>query len=175
MNCNQIESRLIDYLDGNLSASERERVEQHARSCSLCAERIAGFSNVFDILDEWKGISPSATFNRRLQERLEAEPARAPFWNYFLGRIMPLPAGTPVFALVLLVVVSLGVLVVGYSPSDPHNLAVAVRNSQAYASASAAGVDDLTLFQDLPVLEDFDVLRNFDVLQELNSTASDEK
>jgi anti-sigma factor RsiW len=181
MNCKQIESRLIDYLDGNLSAPERESMELHARSCALCAERIQGFSNVFSALDEWKGIEPSASFNRRLEERLEAEPAHAPFWDYLFGRILPssvaLPAGNPLFALALLVVVSLGALVVGYSPSEPRNLAAAAAatTQQTYASASAPGVDDLTLFQDLPVLEDFDVLRNFDVLQELNTTASAEK
>jgi anti-sigma factor RsiW len=174
MNCKQIESRLIDYLDGNLGAPERERMELHARSCALCAERIRGFLNVFGVLDEWKGIEPSASFNRRLDERLEAEPARAPFWGYFFGRLVPLPAGNPVFALALLVVVSLAALVVGYSPSEPRNLAA--QHSQSYASAaSAAGVDDFALFQDLPVLEDLDVLRNFDVLQELNTTASVEK
>lgn len=177
MNCKQIESRLIDYLDGNLSSPERERVELHARSCALCAERVQGFSQVFGMLDEWKGIEPSAAFNRRLEERLEAEPERAPFWDYFFGRILPssvaLPAGNPVFALALLVVVSLGALVVGYSPAEPRNLAA--QHSQTYASAVSPGVDDFTLFQDLPVLEDFDVLRNFDVLQELNTTASAEK
>jgi anti-sigma factor RsiW len=173
MNCKQIESRLIDYLDGNLGAPERERMELHARSCALCAERIQGFSEVFGVLDEWKGIEPSASFNRRLEERLEAESARAPFWGYFFGRLVPLPAGNPVFALALLAVVSLAALVVGYSPSEPRNLAA--QPAQSYASASLAGVDDFTLIQDLPVLEDLDVLRNFDVLQELNPTPSAEK
>ena len=175
MNCKQIESRLIDYLDGALSAPERERIELHAQSCTLCAERMQGFSNVFAMLDEWKGIEPSASFNRRLEERLDVEPARAPIWDYFFGRLVPLPAGNPVFALALLVVISLAALVVGYSPSGPRNLVAAAQRSQSYASASAVGVDDFALFQDLPVLEDFDVLRNFDVLQELNTTASVEK
>ena len=176
MNCKQIESRLIDYIGGNLSAPERERMELHARSCASCAERMQGFLNVFGMLDEWKGIEPSASFNRRLEERLEAEPERAPFWEYLFGRIVPgsvaLPAGNPVFALALLLVVSLGALVVGYSPAQPRNLAAAAAAQQSFASASASAQDDLTLFQDLPVLEDFDVLRNFDVLQELNTTAS---
>jgi anti-sigma factor RsiW len=175
MNCKQIESRLIDYLDGNLGVPERERMELHARSCALCAERIIGFSDVFDVLDDWKGIETSASFNRRLEERLEAESARAPFWGYFFGRLVPLPAGNPLFALALLVVVSLAALVVGYSPSEPRNLAAAAQRSQTYASAAPAGVDDFALFQDLPVLEDLDVLRNFDVLQELNPTPSAEK
>lgn len=173
MNCNQIESRLIEYLDGDLSAPERESMELHARSCALCAERMEGFANVFSVLDEWKGIEPSASFNRRLEERLEAEPAHSPLWNYLFGRIVPLPAGNPVFALALLVVVSLGALVVGYSPTEPRNLAA--QQASSYAGASAAGVDDFTLIQDLPVLEDLDVLGSFDVLQELNTTASVEK
>ena len=175
MNCKQVESRLIDYLDGYLSAHDRELMELHARSCAPCAERIQGFSSVFGLLDEWTGIEPSASFNRKLEKRLEAEPARSPFWEYLFGGLAPLPAGSPVFALALLLVISLGALVVGYSPSGPRNLADAAQHSQTYASAAAAGVDDFTLFQDLPVLEDFDVLRNFDVLQEMNTTASVEK
>lgn len=166
MNCKQIESRVMDYLDGNLAAPERQALEAHAQSCSSCAERIRGFTDVFCLLDSWKGMEPSPSFNARLQQRLEEQPAASDWFGSLLGRLIPLPAANPVFAVALLVVVSVAAIVVRYSPTRPQTLA---SQQQSAMVTVAAGVDDLALYRNLPVLEDLDVLRNFDVLQELNS------
>lgn len=163
MKCKQIESRMLDYLDGNLTAPDRQAMELHARTCSLCAERMQGFTDVFSLLDSWKGMEPSASFHARLQRRLEEEPAASVWWGSLFARLIPLPAGNPVFALALLLVVSLAAVVVRYSPVPPQTLA-----SQQQVAA-AASVDELALYRNLPVLEDLDVLRNFDVLQELDA------
>ena len=155
----------MDYLDGNLAARERQAVESHAQSCSSCAERIEGFTGVFGLLDSWKGMEPAPSFNARLQQRLEEESSASGWWGSLFARLIPLPAGNPVFALALLMIVSLAAIVVRYSPTPAQTLA----SQQQPAMLAAAGVDDLALYRNLPVLEDLDILRNFDVLQELET------
>ena len=170
MNCTQLESRWMEYLDGTLGSREREALETHARSCSLCAERMEGFSEVSSALDAWTGIEPSAAFNSRLQQRLDAETTRASWWSVLIPRLAPLPLGNPILAGVLLFVVSLAAWVIRSSPSQTQ--IAASQPQPSYVATVAAGVDDLDLYQDMPVLEDLDVLRNFEVLGELNSTNS---
>jgi len=168
MKCKQIESRLIAYLDGKLGPREREAVELHAQSCSRCAERITGFSEVFQALDSWKDIEPSPSFDARLDQRLEAEYSSAGWWGSLFPRLAPLPLRNAIFAMALLVVVSLAALTIRYSPAPPRELAR--QQPEPLVVSAGVGVDDLTLYRNLPVLEDLDVLGNFEVLQELTTT-----
>ena len=41
MRCGQVLERLSEYLDDELSAAERQRIEAHLRGCDLC-ERFGG-------------------------------------------------------------------------------------------------------------------------------------
>jgi anti-sigma factor RsiW len=170
MNCRQVENRLMDYLEGTLAARERELIDLHARSCVLCAERIQGFPEVFGLLDSWKDIEPSPSFNARLEQRLEREAASRNWLGNLFPRLAALRFGYPAFALALMLAVSIGAIVVKYSPSQTQTVA-SRQQAPLMASASAAD-DDLTLYRNLPVLEDLDVLRNFEVLQELDGAAA---
>ena len=46
MNCQRCEERMSDYLEGALSASEREAVDLHLQSCTGCSELLAGMREV---------------------------------------------------------------------------------------------------------------------------------
>ena len=167
MKCKEMESRAIPYLDGKLAPRQREAVELHLRSCSSCAERIRGFSEVSGLLHEWEGMELSPFFNARWERLLEQDAASAGWWESLFRRLAPLPPGSPIFAVALLAVISLAVVLVRYPPAPPERLA-SPEPSPAVVSL-ASGVDELTLYRALPVLEDWDVLRNFEVLQELSS------
>jgi len=165
MNCKQIETWLIDYLEGNLTGRERQAIELHSRTCAACAERIQGFSGVFAMLDSWEDIQPSPSFNAWLQRRIDAEISPSGWLRNLFARLIPLPARNPIFALALLFFVSIGAVVVRYSPSPASTMA---SQQQPPFAVAAVGVDDLVLYRDLPVLEDLDILGNFDVLQEID-------
>jgi len=169
MNCKQMEVRLIGYVDGKLSPRERAAVELHAQTCAPCGKRLRGFEEVFGLLQEWKGIEPSAGFNARLEQRLSREPATSGWWAALFPGHAPLPFANPVFSLAMLLVVLLAAVVIRFSPASPPTLAR--RQTPPLAATVAAGVDDLTLYRNLPVLEDLDVLGNFELLQELSSTS----
>lgn len=169
MNCRQVEKRLMDYLDGALTAHEREAIDIHARNCDLCAARIQGFPEVFGLLDSWKDVEPSPSFDARLEQRLEREAASQSWWGGLFPRLTPLRFGYPAFALALMLVVSIGAIVAKYSPSQSQT--IASRQPAPLMAAANSADDDLTLYRNLPVLEDLDVLRNFEVLQELDGAA----
>lgn len=168
MNCEQVESRLMDYLEGSLREQDQQTVQAHLHSCSTCAQRAEGFMDVFNVLDSWKGIEPSSSFNARLRQRIDEESAATGWWGTVFARLIPLPAGNPVFALALLFIVSIAAVVVRYSPAPPAT--TLARQQPTLIAATAAGVDDIALYRNLPVLEDLDVLRNFEVLQDLSDT-----
>jgi anti-sigma factor RsiW len=46
LSCEHIEARLSDYLEGSLSADERDAFEAHTRACARCAPLLAGVSQL---------------------------------------------------------------------------------------------------------------------------------
>jgi hypothetical protein len=46
MNCTQCEERMSDYLERTISASDRDGMETHFRSCTACSELLAGMDEV---------------------------------------------------------------------------------------------------------------------------------
>jgi anti-sigma factor RsiW len=57
-NCEQIEARLSDYLDGLLSPAERLEFETHANSCEHCAQLVASISHVLNGVHSLAQIEP---------------------------------------------------------------------------------------------------------------------
>jgi anti-sigma factor RsiW len=170
MNCKQMESCAIEYLDGKLERKQAEAVARHLADCAVCAERMHAFSDVSSQLDAWEPVQPSALFNARLQQRILAEPARPAGWRDRLALWLPVNSfGRPALAGALLGLMLFAVVLERYTPatSVPASQATA---STALVATTFEGPDDLTLYQDLPVLENLEFLRNFDVLQELQTT-----
>ena len=167
MKCTELETNAIAYLDGKLSARQRETMDRHLAACSACRKRVRGFSQVMGLLDGWEAIQPSPFFNTRLAARLEEEAASRGWRETLWRRWLPWPVPGSVFAVAMAIVVTLAVVLVRYSPAPP----VPGSSRQAAPTvAVAAGVDEVALYQDLPLLEDWEVLRNFEVLQELDNT-----
>jgi hypothetical protein len=163
MNCKQLERYAIEFTEG-AAFPEREAVERHLRTCTTCAERLQGFSDVSRLLDGWEGIQPSASFDARLGQRVAAQPAAAGWWERLTEEWLRFPSASPALAGAVLAIVLAAVALVRYYPSsfpttEPQPAPIAV---------DSTGPDELALYQDLPVLEDWDMLSNFEVLQELN-------
>ena len=167
MKCTELETNAIAYLDGKLSARQRETMDRHLAACSACRERVQGFSQVMGLLGEWEAIQPSPFFNTRLAARLEEEAASRGWRETLWRRWLPWPVPGSVFAVAMAIVVTLAVVLVRYSPAPPIPSS---SRQGAQTVTLAAGVDEVALYQDLPLLEDWEVLRNFEVLQELDNT-----
>lgn len=52
MGCGEVERRLVDYLLGELSWTERHGVADHLRHCPACARRLDRLSGVLRLVRE---------------------------------------------------------------------------------------------------------------------------
>ena len=149
MSCKRIEGKLLSFMDGRASDSERRVVSAHLKECAACQARVEGFSGVWEMLSEVPVLEPSKAFEARLRARIAAEPQRHGFWANVTTM---LPSPRLALAVALLAVFSL------WQGSRP----VAVNESVAPVSADA----EFRMIQDLPVLENYDVLTSLDALSQ---------
>jgi anti-sigma factor RsiW len=171
MNCRQLEEQAIAYLDGKLPRSEADAVRGHLATCAGCSERLRGFSDVSSLLDGWEGMQPSASFNRRLHQRIMAEAAPSAGWlQRFSGWLQPASFAKPAFAGALLGMMVIAVALARFIPESQTPIA-SNRTIGPTLTTAFEGNDELALYQDLPVLENLELLSNFEVLQELQTSA----
>lgn len=149
MSCKRIEGKLVAFMDGRASDSDRRVVESHLKNCAACQARVEGFSGVWSMLNEVPVIEPSQAFEARLRARMAAEPQRVGFWA---GLAAMLPSPRLALAVALLAVFSL------WQSSRP----VTVNETAAPVSSDA----EFRMIQDLPVLENYDVLTSLDALSQ---------
>ena len=150
MKCEQMESQLIAYLDGRVTAHERREVEQHLSACAECRARVEGFRGVWKVLEETRAAEPSAWFDARLRQRIAAEPA--PGMWVRMGAWLPQPR---------LALASLTLIAVGF-------WAAAVTHPQIQAPAANAVAmsedQNFRMIKNMQVLENYEVLKDLDAL-----------
>jgi anti-sigma factor RsiW len=149
MSCKRIEGKLVAFMDGRASDSDRRVVESHLKECAACQARVEGFSGVWAMLNEVPVVEPSQAFEARLRARMAAEPQRVGFWA---GIATMLPSSRLALAVALLAVFSM------WQSSRP----VTVNETAAPVSSDA----EFRMIQDLPVLENYDVLTSLDALSQ---------
>lgn len=72
-----VHENLDTYLAGDLTTSERERVEQHAAACDVCRRDLAEISQMEQTMNGlFPDARPSATLDERILKELNAEPLR---------------------------------------------------------------------------------------------------
>jgi anti-sigma factor RsiW len=150
MSCERMESRILAYMDGRLSESERAEVGKHLDACAVCRVRATEFSSVNDLLDELPMIEPSPAFDVRVRARIAAEPVKQSWWAQLWTALRPSPRIAFVSSMLMLATVFV------IYRSD-NNIAPPIPPDQA----------DAAMMQDLSVLEDHDTLSNFEPLKEL--------
>jgi anti-sigma factor RsiW len=144
MNCEQISTQLVAYMDGRATGTERRDVESHLESCGSCRTRVEEFRRLWTVLDEAPVVEPSLGFDARMRQRIAVEP-RPRLWNWLV------PSPRLAFA-----VASLAVLSVWLSSRPPAVEPSAMQSEQEFR-----------MIKDLGVLENYDVLSNLDALSEL--------
>ena len=57
---------LSSYLDNQLQAARKEKVESHLRECQMCREELEKLKTVSEKLKVWQPSEPDADFHRAL-------------------------------------------------------------------------------------------------------------
>lgn len=73
IDCREIWNQLSSYMEGDLTAEMRARVELHLGGCRHCRAIYDGTRNVVQLLNDRKSIELPKGFSERLFDRLVAE------------------------------------------------------------------------------------------------------
>jgi predicted anti-sigma-YlaC factor YlaD len=124
MKCEQIAGLLPDYLQGNLTAEQRNTVEEHVAQCAECRDDVAVWNKLALLPAEEPSLASRERFDVMLQayrsgreDRVGAAGrGRGSFWDAF--RWMRSPVGAAAWSMALVV---LGVFIgVRVSAPDSH-------------------------------------------------------
>ena len=151
--CEEVERKLVEYLDGRARPAERRAVEDHLAGCASCRARAEEFRALWGVLDDLPSISSSPAFDASLRARIAALPARRRFWDW-------MPSPRLAFAVTVLVAMSV------WLASSPN----VTTNSSIKGQAPAES--EFSMIRDLPVLENYDVVSKFDALSELPASTA---
>jgi anti-sigma factor RsiW len=146
MNCQELSSDWLSYMDGRSTPAQRSRIEGHSLECAACRLRAAEYRELWSALEEVPMAEPSPAFNASVRARIAAE-SRPHFWDWMV------PSPRLAFALALLMALSVWFARV---PTDV---------------TTAQSDQEFKMIRDLRVLENYDVLKDFSALSELPPAA----
>lgn len=72
ISCEEVILQISNYLEDDVGAELRARMEEHIRGCKHCAAILDGTSNTVRLLADGKILELPAGFSARLRLRLEA-------------------------------------------------------------------------------------------------------
>ncbi|MBU3010211.1 HEAT repeat domain-containing protein [Polaribacter vadi] len=76
MECRDIENKLNDYLEDNLSEIEKSEVEHHLKTCANCQQELAELKSFLAVLDNDTMETPSANLKLNFEQMLAQEIER---------------------------------------------------------------------------------------------------
>ncbi|RMG08987.1 MAG: hypothetical protein D6731_20715 [Planctomycetota bacterium] len=86
--CDSIRDDLVAYADGELTASERERVGAHLASCVACRRELDAHRRVWEALDRLPGLSARPGWTDEVEERILGPRVRPfPLWRRGLAAL----------------------------------------------------------------------------------------
>jgi anti-sigma factor RsiW len=148
VNCESTPAHLDDYLDGALSAPQRQAFETHVAACAACRDKLAAARALQSALAAYPPAPPRDGFEARVLGRAAGQrPARAP-------RVVAM-AFVAAFAASILTVIFTGLLVRAPHPEFAAGLpTVAMVVDQTrdvnLVFASSAAVDSVSMHIVLP-------------------------
>jgi len=78
ISCEEVWREVSNYLEGQMDARLRRRVEQHFKSCKHCSAVLDGTRNVVRLVGDGQSFELPAGFSQRLQARLADRGAASP-------------------------------------------------------------------------------------------------
>lgn len=73
MECNKIQEKLSEYIDGILTPDEKVFVEEHLKSCQRCRESLADLRKTIEHVKNLEEIEPPAWLTQKVMTRVRAE------------------------------------------------------------------------------------------------------
>lgn len=71
MNCNEIENKLIKYVNEEISYSDKKKIEEHLHSCKGCFKIYSELQTTLSLTDKRRGLKPNPFLYTRVKHKLE--------------------------------------------------------------------------------------------------------
>lgn len=93
VNCEHVWREISNYLEGDVEARFRSRMDEHFQTCSACRSLLEGTRNVVQLYSDERMIEVPSGFGSRLQHRL-AQRRRTPTrsWSPWSAWLVPVAA-----------------------------------------------------------------------------------
>ena len=73
MKCEEVEIKMIDYLDKTLSESERHEIEKHLETCERCLDELRDTQHVLNLISDSEMIKPDDSLRINFYHMLHSE------------------------------------------------------------------------------------------------------
>ncbi len=155
MRCNKAEHLLSLFLDDQLSKRKASKVKAHLEACSVCSKELNYLKESWDLLKEYKSISPSPDFKAKFWQRVSQEEAvveRKPVFVFpkLLPRLVPVLA---ILAIILIISI--------YIPNP-------FLNQDIQQLTLMTKDEDILMIKELDLAEELDIIQNTHVLEEMD-------
>lgn len=70
ISCEEVWQELSNYIEDDISAELRARMDAHFRNCAHCTAIFDGTLNVIQLVGDFKAFDIPAGFSKRLKDRL---------------------------------------------------------------------------------------------------------
>ena len=114
MNHSEIQARLSDYLEGDLSATDSSLVASHLQQCDACARELDVLRAMVELLHSLPTPDPPRDLAQSVMRRLERGEGRQGWFvrlGSALAQLVAAPVALPVSALV-----AVALVVVAFEP-----------------------------------------------------------
>ncbi|MEK6651601.1 MAG: DUF2275 domain-containing protein [Nitrospirota bacterium] len=95
MECNRIQEKLSEYIEGPIPLDEKMLVEEHLKSCEKCREALSELEKTIGHIKNQKEIEPPSWLTQKVMAKIraEAEPKKGLFGKLFYPLHIKLPVG----------------------------------------------------------------------------------
>lgn len=110
MRCDDVQKRLVEFMEGELSVAETAEMREHIDACDGCSAELAAYERTMLLLEDDGYVEPDPFYWTRFEAGLRAKirnKGRLPVFVPGIDRLAPRLA--PVVAAVVLFAVGLGV------------------------------------------------------------------
>ena len=78
LTCEQCRELLSGYVDRELSPNERSSVENHVRTCTVCAQETTCVKGLKSLVENWEGVKGNTKFHDRVMQEFIRESQMTP-------------------------------------------------------------------------------------------------
>ncbi len=114
MNCDQVQERASEYLEGVLDPGDYRAVQDHLSGCARCHDEVEALSRTIRAVTNLPPLEPPPGFSRRVMAHVREKAERPSIW----GRLfLPLRIKIPIHVVTLLIVSGLALYL--YQANQP--------------------------------------------------------